>query len=782
MKSQPDYDTSTLQQEYLNMKQTVYQKFILFLVMLTAGIILIETYRSIVQGRLSLITMKMPVLIVCGLFVIFCLSKPKRTQNIIDILFCLFFYLCGLAMNYYTSSMGHFETPIASFYFGYGMTFMERLMTENIPTLQYKIWFTTIVTLGRLLMIPPADHSGYVRQIMYLALALYFDMNKEKYNKELFSSYFNYKEQLVKFRDLVVEGIPEGIAIISHDLMNSLFVNNSFKNLAMEVEGLKDQLSLFKIHYNDKNQDEGDTQRPRTLLEFLRTFHSLENKATINLTYSKSASNEEFFFEAKIFPIIWDKQPSIAIILHDITQQRTILSLQIADSNKDLVLATVSHELRTPLNSMLGMLNIMKNHITDSQLIGYVNICRNSGKLLLGLVNSILDLNQIRNSKLKLNPELVDIQQLLQGIAALFEFQCKEKGLSLQLSISSKIPRLLYTDGNRLTQIFINLIGNALKFTFKGKIMIIAKESANDDRFVEFEVQDTGIGIKEEDKGKLFQMFGRLEHHNNSINSHGVGLGLTISDNLVRLLNNNPEQQGITANSKYGEGTSFKFTIKKKLKSFIQNKITHEGSYNTTELIYDSYENNGDIAQKLENYKTTIEVNSVYKRTLKTEESATTNIYESFSQQLAINSALSRNQSPLFESSNQCILIVDDHPFNLTVAKHILCSYGFSVETAFHGQEAIDLMRKNAVNIKNPIRLVLMDCQMPVMDGYETTKELRDLMKRGEIPEVPIIALTANDSELARKKCEQAGMCGHLSKPLDEKELKIILKKYLSFC
>jgi len=171
--------------------------------------------------------------------------------------------------------------------------------------------------------------------------------------------------------------------------------------------------------------------------------------------------------------LTWDEKPALYIILHDITQQNTILQLKIAANHqKDKILATVSHELRTPLNSMLGMVQIMQERIKDKELQHYLKICNNSGYLLLGLVNSILDLNLIRANKLKLSPQTISLKDFLQEIKELFDFQCQQKTIYLQTKISPLLPKQITTDKNRLSQIFINLIGNALKFTSRGGIMI----------------------------------------------------------------------------------------------------------------------------------------------------------------------------------------------------------------------------------------------------------------------------------------------------------------------
>ena len=277
----------------------------------------------------------------------------------------------------------------------------------------------------------------------------------------------------------------------------------------------------------------------------------------------------------KSYISVWDEQPAIALILYDVTQQQTILSLRTADAYKDNLLATISHELRTPLNGILGMLQIMQKYVKDKDILKYIDICKNSGHLLLGLVNSILDLHQIRAKKLKLYPERVNIDTFLKDISSLFEFQCTQKGIDLKVEVSPVVPPWLITDKNRLSQIFINLVGNALKFTSKGSITISVSPTDHSN-YVELSVSDTGIGIKAEDKDKLFRMFGKLEDSDATLNRQGVGLGLTISDNLARVLCCDSEREGIRVESEYNVGSRFYFVIEESLQEVSHKKRSRD--------------------------------------------------------------------------------------------------------------------------------------------------------------------------------------------------------------
>lgn len=330
-----------------------------------------------------------------------------------------------------------------------------------------------------------------------------------------------------------------------------------------------------------------------------------------------------------------------------------------------------------------------------------------------------------------------------------------------------------------------------------------------------FEVQDTGIGIKEEDQGKLFKMYGKLEQSKKNINTEGVGLGLTISETLASLLN--PEaKRPIELRSEVGKGTCFSFIVLSKDIDIGENKeeqiptpeetnIVSESDINLDELeIERNIENHTMLGYKTLNNvsqcKSRKDVNSKRKNinfysddfeVNYAEEESHDNLYvkstKYTSSTFALNKLLTNNltnnakdkyntrsEDALFK--RQLCLIVDDNPFNLMVAHHVMAERNYICQTALNGQEAIEVVQSNFLQGKT-FDLILMDCQMPVMDGYEATRVLRQMMKDGEMKECPVIALTANIlTEDLEMLCIEAGMSGHLAKPIQIKELEKVLK------
>lgn len=660
-------------------------------------------------------------------------------------------------MNHFQGHTQMFEDPYTSFYFGNCIGLTESIIINQVPQFSSRIVFRILTLLLRFCIIPLGMKGLYLVQMAFVFVSIYLDYNKEMHDKKLFGSYYYSREQLSKFKELVTSDIPDGIVILSRDLRKCLFANNAFKSLLAEenfTRGFPSCLKQFQIH------QQPNSQRNETALESATFLSSLEDflfEESTTMTNQKLSLNliqpaTQAVFETKAFQLLWDEEPAVVIMFHDITQQNTILELRLAANiQKDRILATVSHELRTPLNSILGMINLIQNSIhKDPSTLHYLKVCENSCNLLQSLVNSILDLNLIRFNQIKLDPQKIDLHQFLKDLIQLFQFQCAEKGIYLTQNIAPSVSKYLITDKARLSQILINLLGNALKFTMKGGIAIFAEEHVVDNEvYLELEVQDTGIGIKPEDHEKLFKMFGKLEHKDTIVNPHGIGLGLNISDSLSKLLCCNEKLAGIKVKSAYKEGSRFSFLLNtcldKKLlmnpRGFSKIDTLNFGSFDEMSLVHTKMKNYIPSPKKLKNVKAFDFVNT---------KSPVTH--------------------PLVSKRVPFILIVDDNPLNLFVAEKLISCQGYKVKTALSGEIAIELFLNNN-HSSEPILLILMDLQMPLMDGYMATKVLRDLMQEKKVPEVPIVALTANDTIKDKEMCVQVGMFDMLSKPLRIQDL-----------
>jgi len=498
-----------------------------------------------------------------------------------------------------------------------------------------------------------------------------------------------------------------------------------------------------------------------------------------------------------------------------VTQQRIITELKQSDKNKNMVIAMVSHELRTPLNGMLGLIDIAKKNISHVETLSYLQACRNSGVLLLSLVNSILDMNQISHKKLNLLYSRISIADLLEEMRSLFDYSCQLRRLYLDTEIEPGVPDMICTDKNRLSQILINLLGNAFKFTFNGGVTLRVGLDTMYPLKVNFAVQDTGIGIKKEDQERLFKMYGKLEQEDKKINTNGVGLGLTISNQLVKLLNPS-ENSGIQVESEVNIGTTFSFSIAsqniepskgKDMAASLSGEIS-SGALNeekditvlkkvaVSNIYNENYQKMSTSSQNIDTRKTLANIGDLEQIKLKNSGSDSRRCLlkkgatlEGFEEEEDDEVIFKDSVSPIPLQLQECqssqsnnpprkwCLVVDDNPFNLMVACHIMEERKFQVKTALNGQEAIRQVRDH---FENSLRfdVILMDCQMPVMDGYEATKILKNMMTGKEIPYSPVIALTANNHDEDHEKlCKEVGMDGYVAKPLQISELEVVLKK-----
>jgi signal transduction histidine kinase/CheY-like chemotaxis protein len=523
-----------------------------------------------------------------------------------------------------------------------------------------------------------------------------------------------------------IEGLETQIARVESDLDKLQKISDD--DSSIEYIDQLDYLVRQKLQFNNQIVDSFNvagkataekiiaTQRGKRLTEsILQTIQkiiTIRQSLLANITGSldKSGKDAQRFGTILIVLVLVTGAALFWYIINIIRNQYQLIDqLHISERKvkeaakvKENFLANMSHEIRTPMNAIIGFTHLLEKRPLDASSKKYVETIQRSGENLLSVINDILDLSKIEAGMMRIENVVFHTRELFQSVQSLFSEKAADKKVLLTLDIKENVPAILEGDATHLTQILVNLVGNAIKFTDQGSVRIeVNNESVTDDRLqLGIVISDTGIGI---DKSKLPVIFDRFQQAEDSVTRSygGSGLGLAIVKDLVTLLHGQVEVE-----SEPGKGTRFHLAIPFK----------------------------------------------------PAKESAT-----------SISGVPKLNGTPYGSFHQVHILVVEDNEVNQSLLQQLFEQWQLAFDLAQNGEEAIALLRARKYD------LILMDIQMPVMDGYTATTEIRKVLQL----DTPIIAMTAHALSGEREKCLGYGMNEYISKPVREENLFRLIQRFV---
>lgn len=536
--------------------------------------------------------------------------------------------------------------------------------------------------------------TGAVGFILTILSFIFLNLDKRKQRQ--MQKEINEKERTVS---QYLEAIPDGVMVINNERRIEL-LNQSGREILGVInerpETLSDQVNQIKLL-------DPTRYHVRFTPDTLPVARALQGEKLTGNKIDLVKNDKIYHLETNVQPIIGlDGQITSAItVFRDITEranyEATLEKARILAEKsvrvKDIFLSNVSHEIRTPLNAIIGFTNLLLGEVTDAKSQEYVGYIQYAGKNLLELINDILDFSKIEAGQVHLEKTPVSIRELVDSLSAIINHRALEKGITYEAILADGLPEYIEADKLRLTQILLNVCGNAVKFTDKGSVKLFVTpltDPINEVQSIRFQVVDTGIGIPRDKIKEVFNRFVQATESTTRVFG-GTGLGLSIVKSLVQLFDGT-----LNLESELGQGSVFTMEF--------PFRIVHE-------------------APSTDNPEKTIDIKNSIK--------------------------------------SLRVLAAEDNLLNQKLLAAIFDRLSIPLVIVHNGQEALDKLQSETFD------MVLMDIQMPVMDGYTAIKEIRRTISQA----IPIITMTAHAMVGEKEECLSIGANAYISKPFKESEL-----------
>lgn len=662
-------------------------------------------------------------------------------------------------------------------------------------------------------MIDFSYDSGISSKEVYDDISYIFDKNFRGILKYYTDTIFQKEQEIdrnVKLLSEYKKALDESALISKTDLNGNItYVNDKF----IELCGFERSELMGKKHNIMRHHDMNEEY-------FKNLWDSLKKNNLYKGTIKNLKKNGEYFYIDTTIVKITDPHeniPQYMAISYDVTKLVDArLEALNASQAKEYFLSNMSHEIRTPLNAILGFVNLLIDEDISKKHRRYLDIILTSGENLLSIINDILDFSKLRSGEFTIDPKIFSVHEEISHTMELFVASASNKNITITSFIDPTIPSELFADPLRITQILSNFLSNAVKFTPDGGI--ISVEATCENEMLNIRVKDNGIGIPESDLNQIFTAFTQVKHSQN-VKNYGTGLGLSICHQLAKHMNGE-----VTANSTLGKGSTFYLKIPVEIKSescktldeiqsfkalkiavYAKDKISlqkHEAflkyakifDMNTT--VIDNLNNDADyditifINCEIDEKTRNLIIQSNNKKYIALMRKFTdkfdkynhivpmyfplycSKIYSTFEELLYENasSSYSKKNSHKFIGH---ILVAEDNEANQELIKILLEKYDLTFDLANNGREAVELYKQNSYD------LILMDEQMPVMDGIEAVKNILEYEELKSLKHTPVSALTANVIKGAREIGLLSGFDSFLGKPIILKELEKVFSKYL---